>query len=155
MRMRMGTMCAESPLSLATRLPEWPVGRTARLPQAPQQVRTWRRSEVRTLRWFRPKVLKQVRSGRWLRNVPRRLQTLEDSLCDEGGGGTRGRSTIGAPLASRPWVPYPRFPYHFSSSSRRRLNTSTKARETAFVNSSGPRPCEPNKVARDRHFQAP
>ena len=51
-----------------------------------------------------------VRRGRWLRNVPRRLQSLEDSLSDEGGGDTHGRSTIGVPLASRPWIPYPRFP---------------------------------------------
>ena len=52
-----------------------------------------------------------VRWGRWIRNVPWRPQTLEDSLPDEGGGDTHGRSTIGVPLASRPWIPYPRFPY--------------------------------------------
>ena len=40
-----------------------------------------------------------------------RGQTLEDSVSDEGGGGTLGRSTIGVPLDSRPGIPYPRFPY--------------------------------------------
>ena len=49
--------------------------------------------------------------GHWIRNALLRGQTLEDSLSDEGGGGTHGRSTIGVPLASRPWVPYPRLPY--------------------------------------------
>ena len=49
--------------------------------------------------------------GHWIRNTLLRGQTLEDSLSDEGGGDTRGRSTIGVPLASRPWIPYPRFPY--------------------------------------------
>eukprot|EP00959_Pyramimonas_sp_CCMP1952_P372846 7807671-Pyramimonas_sp.AAC.1 len=38
-------------------------------------------------------------------------QTLEDSLSGEGGVYTNSRSTIGAPLGSSPWVPYPRLPY--------------------------------------------
>ena len=52
-----------------------------------------------------------VRWGHWIRNALMRGQTLEDSLSDLGGGGTHGRSTIGVPLDSRPWIPYPRFPY--------------------------------------------
>eukprot|EP00959_Pyramimonas_sp_CCMP1952_P199102 4164830-Pyramimonas_sp.AAC.1 len=52
-------------------------------------------------------------TARWrrsLRNVPSRLQTLEDSFSDECGGDVHGRSTVGVPPASRPWVPYRRVP---------------------------------------------
>ena len=35
-----------------------------------------------------------------------RPHTLEDSLFNEGRGDAHGRSTIGAPPAFRPWVPY-------------------------------------------------
>eukprot|EP00959_Pyramimonas_sp_CCMP1952_P058150 1213944-Pyramimonas_sp.AAC.1 len=48
--------------------------------------------------------------GRSLRNVPRRLQTLEGSFSDEGGGEIHGHSTIGVRLASRPCAPYPMAP---------------------------------------------
>ena len=41
-----------------------------------------------------------------MRNVPRRLEILEDSLSDEGGGDAHTD-----PQASRPWIPYPRCPY--------------------------------------------
>ena len=53
---------------------------------------------------------RSIRRGRWLRNVPRGPQTLEDSLSDGGVGDALGRSTTGAPLASRPQIPCPRFP---------------------------------------------
>ena len=56
-----------------------------------------------------------IRWGHWIRNATPRDQTLEDSLSDEGGGGTHGRSTIGVPLDSRPWIPYPKFPYPMPS----------------------------------------
>ena len=52
-----------------------------------------------------------LRRGPGLRNVLGRLHTLGDSLSDEGGGDTHGRSTIGVPLASRIWIPYATIPY--------------------------------------------
>ncbi|CAK0883605.1 unnamed protein product [Prorocentrum cordatum] len=55
-----------------------------------------------------PRISVHVRRGRSSRNVARRVQTLVGSLSDEGGGDTRGRSTIGVPLASRPWSPHPK-----------------------------------------------
>eukprot|EP00959_Pyramimonas_sp_CCMP1952_P250829 5242879-Pyramimonas_sp.AAC.1 len=35
--------------------------------------------------------------GRWLRNLPRRLQALEDSLSDEDGSDAHGQSAIRVP----------------------------------------------------------
>eukprot|EP00959_Pyramimonas_sp_CCMP1952_P213398 4464786-Pyramimonas_sp.AAC.1 len=57
----------------------------------------------------------RVRWGRSLRNMPRRLRTPEGSLSDEGGGDIHGDSTIGFPLASRPWMSNRRFPYPMPS----------------------------------------
>eukprot|EP00959_Pyramimonas_sp_CCMP1952_P063897 1335030-Pyramimonas_sp.AAC.1 len=45
--------------------------------------------------------------GHWLRSVHGRLQTLQASLPDEGGCNIHCQSAIGAPLASRPCIPYP------------------------------------------------
>ena len=45
--------------------------------------------------------------GRWKMNALLRGLTPRSSLSGEVGG----RSTIGVPVAPRPWIPYPRFPY--------------------------------------------
>eukprot|EP00959_Pyramimonas_sp_CCMP1952_P282820 5911967-Pyramimonas_sp.AAC.1 len=49
--------------------------------------------------------------GRSLRNVPTRLQTLEYSLSDEGGGDTHSHISVSVPPVFRPWIPSPGVPH--------------------------------------------
>eukprot|EP00959_Pyramimonas_sp_CCMP1952_P302956 6338840-Pyramimonas_sp.AAC.1 len=59
-----------------------------------------------------PEEVWEVQRGRSLRNVPRRLRSLEDSLSGEGGGDIRGQNSIGVPPASSPRTPCLRVCFH-------------------------------------------
>ena len=56
------------------------------------------------MQFLQPPGASQNTEWRWLMNVPRRLQTVEDSLSDEVGGETYGKSTI-----DFHWLPDPGF----------------------------------------------
>eukprot|EP00959_Pyramimonas_sp_CCMP1952_P153520 3211871-Pyramimonas_sp.AAC.1 len=55
----------------------------------------------------------------------RLLQTLEDSVSDEGGGQSHDESTIGVPPSSRPCIPYPMVPYSMPSPATAMSTTAT------------------------------